>query len=103
MKSQIFKTAWSYFKKSIFNTFGECLKAAWAAFKVRLQLKETVLYFRYRKSNGAIREAKGTLNTNYFQFTPKGTGNAPKPDVIKYFDLEKQAFRSFRIERLVSF
>lgn len=101
-KSQLFETAWFYLKKGIYLTFSECLKAAWKAYKVVKKLKKGVTTFSFRKVTGEIREATGTLNGDLFEYNSKGTRQESKPDAIKYFDIEKQDWRMFRIERLLS-
>lgn len=58
--------------------------------------------FSYQKEDGSTRHATGTLNAELFQYESKGTGKAGSPAVIKYFDLEAGAFRSFRAERLLA-
>ena len=77
-------------------------------------LNENVVIFTFRKVNGEERTALGTravLNNSKFaseptiNFTendlPKGTGTA-NDDVIKYWDLEKRAWRSCRIDSVIS-
>ena len=101
-KSTIFKTAWFYMKKGIFTTFSECLKAAWKAVKIIAKLRIGIVNFSYRKATGEIREAKGTLNNSQYQFTAKGVRKESKPDAIKYYDIGSDAWRMFRIERLIN-
>lgn len=100
--SRIMKTAWFYFKKGIYTTFSESLKAAWKCYRIKTALLNGVVSFSFRKATGEIRQAKGTLNNNHYTFTGKGVRKHSKPDAIKYYDLEKDAWRMFRIERLVS-
>ncbi len=101
-KSVIFKNAWYYFHKGIYFSFAECLKAAWRAYKVLRSLSSGIVSITYRKATGEIRKAKGTLNTSMLSFTGKGVRTESKPDAIKYYDLDKQAWRMFRIERLIN-
>jgi len=101
-KSNVFKTAWYYMKKGIYTTFSECLKAAWKAVKIIASLRSGIVSFSYRKATGEIRQAKGTLNNDHYQFSGKGVRKEAKPDAIKYFDLDSDAWRMFRIERLIN-
>ncbi len=101
-KSIIFKNAWYYFKKGIYVSFGECLRAAWKAYKAVKSLSSGIVSLTYRKATGEIRNATGTLNMSFYTPSKKGVRRESKPDTIKYFDLEKQAWRMFRIERLIN-
>lgn len=99
--SKIMSTAWSYLKKGIFTNMSQALRAAWAKFKIVSRLKSSVVNFTYRKANGELREAIGTLRDGNFQYETKGSNRKEKPDVISYYDLGVQGWRAFRIERLV--
>lgn len=62
--------------------------------------------FTYTKRNGETRHAYGTKNLDVVKdidenAVPSGTGT-PKDGVISYFDLDKNAWRSFREDSLVS-
>ena len=101
-KSNIFKNAWYYFKKGIYTSFSECLKAAWRSFKIKSLLLKGKVSFTYRKATGEIRHAIGTLNESLYEFTAKGVRRAEYPDNVKYYDLEKDSWRMFRIERFLN-
>lgn len=77
-------------------------------------LNENVVSFTFRKVNGEERTALGTRTVLYnsefaswpiINFTendlPKGTGTENN-DVIKYWDLEKRAWRSCRVDSVIS-
>jgi WYL_2, Sm-like SH3 beta-barrel fold len=98
-KVSLFNNAWSMFRDGLFVTFGEALKAAWSRLKVVTGMKTGVVTFEYIKSDGTVRFAKGTLTG--FDYTPKTTESKPKPEIIKYFDIEAQSFRSFRLDRFI--
>jgi len=98
-KVSLFNNAWSMFKAGLFTTFAKALKAAWSRIKVVTGMKTGVVAFEYVKSDGTIRIAKGTLTG--FDYTAKTTESKPKPEVIKYFDIEAQSFRSFRLDRFI--
>jgi len=99
MKISIFTTAWSMFKAGLFTSFAESLKAAWSRTKVITGMKTGTVKFRYIKSDGSIRIATGTLSD--INYVAKTTESKPKPEVVKYFDIEAQSFRSFRIDRFI--
>ena len=88
----------------IFKNASEALQASWNRTKLLKKLLAGKVEFTFKKANGEIRKAIGTLNNQFFNYSP--TSNSRKkenPLVIKYWDLEKNAFRSFRIDRLISF
>ena len=67
---------------------------------------ETAVKFQYKKTDGSIRDAVGTLNRDLmvlengklWQPQPKKEGAKPRavnPNTFGYFDLEKHMWRSF--------
>jgi len=100
--STIFTNAWYYMKKGIYASFSECLRAAWKAYKMVKALKGGVVSFAFRKATGEIRQATGTLSSDHFTYSSKGVRSESKPDAIKYYDLGSDAWRMFRIERLIT-
>lgn len=101
VKSTIMTTAWSFVKKGIYNTISEALKASWRKHKLVTKMKKGIAHFTFRKKNGELREAIGTLREGNFEYKSKGNKDS-NYDVVKYFDVVADAFRSFRIERLVA-
>ena len=69
------------------------------------QMKERVVEFAFAKVDGTTRHASGTLMPDAiesFVGPASGTSNkAPNPDVVVYFDVDAQAFRSFRKDRFL--
>lgn len=73
------------------------------------QIKETLssgdVRFTYRKKDGTEREAYGTRNTDIITLNnamPSGNG-LEKNEVIAYYDLEKESWRSFITENFIKF
>lgn len=93
MKSLLFKIAHTV--KSKFNSFSEALKYAWKVIKLRMKMKKGIVSFRFKKVDGSIREAVGTLPA-----TPQGSGK-PNLKVFTYFDVEKNDYRCSRIDALI--
>ena len=62
----------------------------------------TTAHFIYKKKNGEIREAWGTINSNLMQAKINGNG-IPRDYVncVGYWDIEKGEFRSLRFENLI--
>ena len=60
--------------------------------------------FKFQQKDGTEREARGTLNFDVIpkESTPKGTQTWEDPDdIVKYWDLDKEAWRSFRWEQFI--
>lgn len=96
--SQIMSLAWQFYRQTGVN-FSECLKKAWANFKLQKQLKKGIVKFYFQKVDGTIREAWGTLLDVDSKI--KGTQRAKNDTLQVYFDTEKQSFRSFKKFNLV--
>lgn len=98
MKSQLFKIAHAI--KAQFNSWSEALRHAWKVIKLKIQLKSGEVKFKFKKVDGSIREALGTLNITI----EKGENNrskTPNHGQIAYFDLQAGGFRSFKAENLI--
>ena len=80
------------------------LKFAWWFEDFRKKLRTGVYRFSYFKTDGSIREATGTLNVMLMpdDQMPKGVGT-PAIGTVPYFDLEKQEWRSFRLDNFIGF
>lgn len=98
--NSIIEAAKYYFTKQM-GDWKECLILACKREKVTAKLKAGRLSFSFRKGNGEIRPAIGTLSSDLFSYKTKGEARKYNPDVIAYYDLKVEAFRAFRIERLL--
>lgn len=67
-------------------------------------LNSSIVKFKYYKKDGTEREAIGTTNKEYLtNINFESKGNITKPDnIICYFDIEKQEWRSFIFENFIS-
>ena len=99
-KSNIFKTAWQFFRQTGIS-FSECLKKAWENAKLVLKLQTGIIKFYFQKVNGEIREAWGTLQKEIIQDKLKGGKRVQNNTIQVYFDTEKQEFRCFKKFNLV--
>lgn len=62
--------------------------------RMKKLLRNHIVYFSFRKRDGSLRKAVGTLISSYL---PALRGGAPKPEhQMVYYDLEKKHWRSFR-------
>lgn len=62
-----------------------------------------VVTVSFEKKNGEIRKMKCTLNPEHpLMREVKGTGGSYDPNQIRVIDVEKEAWRSFRFDSLIS-
>ena len=60
------------------------------------KLQKNIIVFRYKKRDGSIRKAEGTLHPKFLP-PPKSDKEFVRPEYqIVYYDLEKKSWRSFR-------
>ena len=94
--SEIMSLAWQFVKRNGY-TMSEALKTAWANMKLRAQMKHRIVRFYFRKVDGTIREAYGTLKESILPPT-QGTGRKANET---FYDTERQEYRSFKRANLV--
>ena len=98
--------------------WSELVRRAWYFIRFREWLKNGICTFSFYKSDGSIREAKGTLHellipedkkpgassrqTGGAASAEKGN-KAPNYQSIAFYDLEKQDWRSFNITKFIGF
>lgn len=97
MKTLLFKIAHSV--KHQFDNFSQALTYAWKIIKLKMKMKENIVDFQYRKVDGSIRQAQGTLIDRLLP-TTKGNRSSSQ-SVLVYYDVEKQGYRSCKIENLI--
>jgi hypothetical protein len=60
------------------------------------KLQKNIVIFRYKKRDGSIRKAEGTLHPKFLP-PPKSDQEFVRPEYqIVYYDLDKKSWRSFR-------
>ena len=66
-------------------------------------LHKRVVEFEYKKKNGETRTAHGTLNLDIMgtDNAPKGTDGEVSDNVIRYFDMDSNGWRSFIVENFI--
>ena len=104
-----------HYAHHIYNTSGcswsEALQRAWVLHYMKELLARAIVTFTYIKHDGTTRTARGT---NYGEIipprcTPSGKQKAeieaglaqPNYRSIAYYDLDKEAFRAFSVEKFV--
>lgn len=95
-KAVLFYRAHMIAKKTKVN-FSLALKKAWAVLKLANEMKDRIVEFAFKKVDGSIRLAKGTLKVTY-----EAKGNKPfNTGVQTYFDVEVNDYRCFKVENLI--
>lgn len=91
--------AWTFVRRNGY-TMSEALKTAWANFKLREAMAAKIVRFYFRKVDGTIREAFGTLAENAVPAT-MGSDRRRNDTVQTYFDTEKGEWRCFKKANLI--
>lgn len=97
----IMSMAWRFWRTTR-QAFGECLKLAWRNFNLKRRMATEVVRFYFRKIDGSLREAWGTLRSD---IVPAISGNdqRKKNETIQvYFDTEKNEWRCFKLLNLAA-
>lgn len=97
-RSKVFKQAYEMVA-STGKSFAVCLAKAWAIYRISKRMRDEIVTFAYEKADGTLRKAKGTLKD--IQNFIKGTGKE-NDKAMRYFDVEANGFRSFRVENLIT-
>ncbi len=97
--SEIMNLAWAFVRKNGY-TMSEAMKCAWANIKLRTQLSKRIVEFYFKKVDGTLRQAFGTLMSDKVP-QPKGTGRKAAGNLQVYFDTEKEEWRCFKKCNLV--
>jgi hypothetical protein len=75
-------------------------KKAWAVVKLKKAMSEKeAVEFAFTKVSGEERRAVGTLHPSIVPAT-KGTGKQKPSHIVTYFDLDRNAWRSFRADSI---
>ena len=83
------ETSLKKIKRVLHGSLGHTSRA-----EMRRLLRKHVVHFKFKKKDGSLRRAVGTLIPSYL---PALRGGAPKPEhQMVYYDLEKEHWRSFR-------
>lgn len=67
------------------------------------ELRESTCNVKFTKVNGEERDMICTLNPDKIDYELKGKETQPNNKVIRAWDVNKQAFRSFRVENVKYF
>ncbi len=90
---EVMSMAWSFVRKNGYS-MSEALKCAWANLKLKAALKVKVVEFYFKKTDGTLRQAFGTLLSDR---VPEIKGTKKTADNCQvYFDCEKEEWRCFK-------
>ena len=101
----IMNLAWRFVKINNM-TMSNALKLAWRNAKLYRKLCTSTVTFEYIKNDGSIRHSIGTLSVSQIpaQQIPsgRGAGRTKNSNAQTYYDMDKNAWRSFKRANLVS-
>ena len=87
---EVMLMAWTFVKRNGFS-MSEAMKCAWANMKLKAAMKQRIVKFYFKKVDGSVREAYGTLKENLIPAT--SGDNRKKNDTVQvYFDTERQEY-----------
>lgn len=102
-KMNIFFRAWAIKTASPNLKFATALKKAWRIESLRKQLQSGTVEFVYKKSDGTIRIAQGTLKSDVAFIKGGQTRKSYKQFIaMPYFDIEANGWRAFKVTNLVT-
>lgn len=97
---EVMLMAWTFVKRNGF-TMSEALKCAWANMKLKVAMKQRIVKFYFKKVDGSVREAYGTLKENLIPAT-SGDSRKKNDTVQVYFDTERQEYRCYKKANLLN-
>ena len=95
---EVMSLAWQFVKRNGY-TMSEAMKVAWANLKLKGEMKKKIVEFYFKKTDGTLRQAFGTLMSDRVPET-KGTKKTADNCQV-YFDCEKEEWRCFKKCNLV--
>lgn len=99
-RKRVMKYAWQLWKTTG-QMWRVCMIKAWQLYRLAKSMREGVRTFYYQKADGSIRRAEGTLSNLPAGITGGKKLTKPSFKTMTYFDVEKNAFRCFRVENFI--
>ena len=96
------KTAWAV-KREDGVTMSTALRLAWKSYRLKSQMRDDVVRFAFRKLDGTVREAVGTLLPSIVPSYKRRTDRAHTPNFSTqaYYDMDRQSFRCYKVSCLL--
>lgn len=71
--------------------------------ELKQKIQNEVVSFQFQKKDGTIRDARGTTKMEIIPEENHPTGGAKtlSDDVVRFYDMDKGEWRSFRIENFI--
>lgn len=98
---EVMSLAWQMVKKNGFS-MSEALKTAWANLKLKSEMKKRIVKFYFKKVDGSVREAYGTLNEKLMPAIAGADKRAKNDTIQTYYDTERGEFRCYKKANLMS-
>jgi len=95
----IMRRAWAI-TRATGKAFAVCLSKAWQLYWLTKRMRAGIVRFAYEKADGTLRKAVGTLADTAARV--KGTGRPGDCRTVKYYDVEADGWRSFKVENFVT-
>lgn len=97
---EVMSLAWQMVKKNGFS-MSEALKAAWSNLKLKSEMKKKIVKFYFKKVDGSVREAYGTLCEKLMPAITGTDKRAKNETVQTYYDTEVGEFRCYKKANLI--
>ena len=100
--SNVMNLAWQFVKRNGMS-MSEALTIAWRNIKLRASMSSRIARFYFRKIDGTIREAYGTLAERLIPALSPQTSPRRQNDTVQtYFDTEKGEWRCYKKANLAA-
>lgn len=97
--SKVMRRAWQI-ARATGKAFAVALSKSWQLYRLTKQMRAGAVKFSYEKTDGTLRKALGTLKDT--AVLVKGAGKPDDGRTIKYYDVEADGWRSFKVENFVT-
>ncbi len=98
---RVMKYAWQLWQITR-ESWQLCMIKAWQLYRLAKYMRSGVVTFYYRKADGSIRKAIGTLMNVPAGATIRGKKmTKPSYKTMTYYDTVKNSYRSFKVENLI--
>lgn len=98
-RTALFNLAWSFIRTMGLD-LSQALKLAWRQIKNKVNLKKGITHFQFRKIDGTLRDAWGTIKS---ELVPTTNGNRKyNPTIQTYYDTQKGEWRCYKIANLIA-